>query len=94
MVKHFDHERYHTCHGQHSPTINVGAYRCQPPLGDIVGTPPRQQVLTWTSGGERLASGALDGSVVVWSMSAEGILVPVVTYGGLCLPYRLVAIGR
>lgn len=66
-----------------------------------------------TGGGERLASGALDGSVVVWSLSAEGkdqdqdkdqdqgkgegkggLLVPVVTYGGLCHPYRLVAVGR
>lgn len=73
-------DEYNTCH-----TIRHRHRHC---------TPRQQQVLTWTSGGERLASGALDGSVVVWSISAEGILVPVVTYGGLCHPYRLVAIGR
>ncbi|CAM9987820.1 unnamed protein product [Ectocarpus fasciculatus] len=52
-------------------------------------------VLTWTGGGKRLASGALDGSVVVWSVSAEGdALDPVFRYSGFCHPYRLVAIGR
>ncbi|CAM9284032.1 unnamed protein product [Laminaria digitata] len=45
-------------------------------------------------GSERLASGALDGSVVIWSMSSDGTVAPVVTYYGLCHPYRLAAFGR
>eukprot|EP00752_Nemacystus_decipiens_P004163 g3807.t2 len=63
-------------------------------LCKVQGHSDSVQVLTWTSGGERLASGALDGSVVLWSISAEGTLVRVLTHGGLCHPYRLVAIGR
>ncbi|CAM9497448.1 unnamed protein product [Hapterophycus canaliculatus] len=59
-------------------------------------------VLTWTGGGKRLASGALDGSVMLWSVSTNGegdnsnsgLLTPIVSYGGLCNPYRLVAVGR
>lgn len=53
------------------------------------------QVLTWTGGGEQLASGALDGSVLVWSVSPlDGTLTRTVAYGGLCHPYGLVAVGR
>eukprot|EP00903_Cladosiphon_okamuranus_P018060 g16621.t1 len=63
-------------------------------LCNVQGHSDSVQVLTLTSGGARLASGALDGSVVVWSISAEGMLAPLVTHAGLCHPYRLVAIGR
>lgn len=53
------------------------------------------QVLTWTGGGEQLASGALDGGVLVWSVSPlDGTLTQTVAYGGLCHPYGLVPVGR
>ncbi|CAM9749317.1 unnamed protein product [Scytosiphon promiscuus] len=62
----------------------------------------RNVTLKFSCGGKRLASGALDGSVVLWSVSTEGVgdsanntpLTPIVSYGGLCHPYRLVAVGR
>lgn len=52
------------------------------------------QTLTSVGRSDRLASGALDGSVVIWSMAGNGTVAPVVTYFGLCHPYRLAAFGR